>query len=134
MRGANERRTERARSLRQADNDAESILWSELRDRRLNGFKFVRQVPIGPYFADFACRDVRLVIEVDGSQHQIGGGDERRDRYMVGNGWSVLRFWNTDIFNDRTAVLETIVAVLEKRLAREVRSADLTFVPGEKKR
>ncbi|PII39351.1 hypothetical protein T190_06810 [Sinorhizobium meliloti CCBAU 01290] len=53
---------------------------------------------------------------------------------MVMNGWSVLRFWNTDIFNDRAAVLETIVAVLERRLVGEVRSADLTFIPGERKR
>ncbi|EHK74065.1 hypothetical protein SM0020_30747 [Sinorhizobium meliloti CCNWSX0020] len=134
MRGANERKTERARGLRQSDNDAEALLWSELRDRRLNGFKFVRQVAIGPYFADFACRDERLVVEVDGSQHQIGSGDARRDKFMVMNGWSVLRFWNTDIFNDRAAVLETIVAVLERRLVGEVRSADLTFIPGERKR
>ncbi|RVL14378.1 endonuclease domain-containing protein, partial [Sinorhizobium meliloti] len=77
MRGANERKTERARGLRQSDNDAEALLWSELRDRRLNGFKFVRQVAVGPYFADFACRDERLVVEVDGSQHQIGSGDAR---------------------------------------------------------
>ena len=95
--------------------------------------KFVRQVPIGRYYADFACRDERLVVEVDGSQHQIGSGDERRDAFMVTNGWSVLRFWNTDVFNDRAAVLETIVAVLEKRMAGAMRSADLTFIPGEKR-
>ena len=133
MRGANERQTERARGLRQSDNEAEALLWSELRGRRLNGFKFVRQVPIGRYYADFACRDERLVVEVDGSQHQIGSGDERRDAFMVTNGWSVLRFWNTHVFNDRAAVLETIVAVLEKRMVGAMRSADLTFIPGEKR-
>ncbi|MGJ7041108.1 very-short-patch-repair endonuclease [Shinella sp. BE166] len=69
MRGANGKRTDRARQLRQVDNDAETWLWSDLRARRLNGFKFVRQLAIGLYFADFACREKMLVIEVDGSQH-----------------------------------------------------------------
>ncbi|PDT05485.1 DUF559 domain-containing protein, partial [Rhizobium sp. M1] len=60
MRGPKPKTTARARSLRQSDNDAEGKLWNELRDRRLNGHKFVRQLPIGPYFADFACRELRL--------------------------------------------------------------------------
>jgi very-short-patch-repair endonuclease len=59
----------RARQLRKVENDAEEWLWHELRGRRLNGHKFVRQLPIGPYFADFACREANLVVEVDGSQH-----------------------------------------------------------------
>ncbi|ASY69867.1 endonuclease domain-containing protein [Sinorhizobium fredii] len=130
MRGANESRTQRARDLRQGDNDAESILWSELRDRRLNGFKFVRQLPIGPYFADFACRDERLVVEVDGSQHAESSRDAARDKYMLLNDWSVARFWNMHIFNDRASVLETIVAILERRLTAEVSAVDLTFIPA----
>ncbi len=130
MRGPNERQTQRARDLRQSDNDAEAILWLELRDRRLNGFKFVRQLPIGFYFADFACRDQRLVVEVDGSQHASSRRDSVRDMYMVQNGWSVVRFWNTHIFNEQAAVLETIVAILEKRLTSEVRGTDLTFIPA----
>ncbi len=69
MRGASTKTTNRARSLRQSDNDAEAKLWTELRNRRLNGYKFVRQVPIGKYFADFACRSEMLVVELDGSQH-----------------------------------------------------------------
>ncbi|WP_018013006.1 endonuclease domain-containing protein [Sinorhizobium medicae] len=132
MRGANERQTKRARRLRQADNDAEALLWSELRGRRLNGFKFVRQLPLGPYFADFGCRDERLVVEVDGSQHANRSGDIRRDEYMVATGWSVVRFWNMQIFNDRPSVLETIVAFLEKRLLGEVRTADLTSIPAKR--
>jgi very-short-patch-repair endonuclease len=55
MRGENNRKTARARELRQVENEAEETLWYHLRGRRLNGFKFVRQLPIGPYFADFAC-------------------------------------------------------------------------------
>jgi very-short-patch-repair endonuclease len=67
-------KTAKARTLRQVENEAEEALWFELRGRRLNGFKFVRQLPIGPYFADFACREKRLVVEVDGSQHAGRGG------------------------------------------------------------
>lgn len=128
MRGANEKETARARLLRRTDNEAEALLWAELRGRRLNGYKFVRQFPIGRYFADFACRDHHLVVEVDGSQHANRSSDSIRDMYMVANGWSVVRFWNAQIFKERDAVLETVVAILEKRLTGEVRTSDLTFI------
>jgi very-short-patch-repair endonuclease len=59
----------RARTLRHGDNMAEAILWNELKARKLKGHKFVRQMPIGLYFADFACRSRKLIVEVDGSQH-----------------------------------------------------------------
>ncbi|NVD39493.1 DUF559 domain-containing protein [Ensifer sp. HO-A22] len=131
MRGANESATERARLLRRSDNEAEAILWLEFRARRLNGYKFVRQFPIGRYFADFACRDHHLVVEVDGRQHANRSGDSIRDMYMVANGWSVVRFWNTQVFKDREAVLDTVVAILEKRLTGEVRTLDLTFIPAD---
>ncbi|WP_429816217.1 endonuclease domain-containing protein [Ensifer sp. B1-9] len=130
MRGANTKGTERARLLRRSDNEAEAVMWSELRGRRLNGYKFVRQFPIGRYFADFACRDHHLVVEVDGSQHANRSGDSIRDMYMVANGWSVVRFWNTQVLKECGAVLETIVAILEKRLTDEVRASDLTFIPA----
>jgi very-short-patch-repair endonuclease len=69
MRGPDERTTRRARLLRKADNDAEKALWSTLQNRQLNGAKFTRQFSIGPYFADFACREEHLVVELDGSQN-----------------------------------------------------------------
>ncbi|WP_312365757.1 DUF559 domain-containing protein [Ensifer sp.] len=130
MRGANTRETARARLLRRADNEAEETLWADLRGRRLNGYKFVRQFPIGRYFADFACRDHHLVVEVDGSQHANMSSDSIRDMYMVTNGWSVVRFWNTHVLRERGTVLETIVAIIEKRLLVEVRTTDLTFIPA----
>ena len=130
MRGAHTKGTERARLLRRSDNEAEAVMWSELRGRRLNGYKFVRQFPIGRYFADFACRDHHLVVEIDGSQHANRSGDSIRDMYMVANGWSVVRFWNTQVLKECGAVLETIVAILEKRLTDEVRASDLTFIPA----
>jgi len=130
MRGSRDKTTERARRLRQSDNDAEGILWSELRGRRLNGHKFVRQLPIGRYFADFACREVRLVIEVDGSQHLGSRWDAARDTYMVSQGWSVARFWNVSVLSDRRSVLETIVAILEGRLREDVVASDMRFFMG----
>jgi very-short-patch-repair endonuclease len=82
--------TGRARALRKGDNLAEGRLWVELQDRRLGGFKFVRQFPIGPYFADFACREHRLVVELDGSQHADSEHDLRRDDFMTDAGYSLL--------------------------------------------
>jgi very-short-patch-repair endonuclease len=120
--------------LRQADNDAEGALWVELRDRRLNGHKFVRQLPIGAYFTDFACRELKLVIEVDGSQHAASSNDRLRDHFMVSEGWSVLRFWNIDVLREREAVLETILAALEFRLDCEIVASDLRFVASQEYR
>ena len=71
MRGANQSRTSRARHLRMAATDAEAALWRKLRSRSLNGFKFVRQEPIGPYTVDFICHEGRLIVEVDGGQQSI---------------------------------------------------------------
>ncbi|MDP9590956.1 UNVERIFIED_ORG: very-short-patch-repair endonuclease [Shinella zoogloeoides] len=130
MRGANGRKTERARRLRKGDNDAETLLWSDLRGRRLNDFKFVRQFAIGPYFADFACRKKMLVIEIDGSQHADSEYDRKRNEFMLMNGWSIVRFWNVDVLKARETVLETIVAICDGRLAEPVLSTGFTFLPA----
>jgi very-short-patch-repair endonuclease len=130
MRGANGRKTERARRLRKGDNDAETLLWSDLRGRRLNDFKFVRQFAIGPYFADFACRKKMLVIEIDGSQHADSEYDRKRNEFMLMNGWSIVRFWNVDVLKARETVLETIVAICDARLAEPVLSTGFTFLPA----
>jgi very-short-patch-repair endonuclease len=132
MRGANKGKTARARSLRQVENDAEAALWSELRARRLGGYKFVRQLPIGPFFADFACREALLVVEVDGSQHANSDYDAKRNAFMNANGWSVVRFWNGDILREREAVLETLVAILDGRMNETVLTHDLTYLPAER--
>ena len=75
--------TTRARSLRNAGNQAEALLWEELKDRRLGGYKFVRQFPLGPYYADFLCREHKLVVELDGSQHAGRASDRLRDAHMI---------------------------------------------------
>lgn len=129
MRGPDQPTTKRARPLRQTDNDAEAKLWNELRNRRLNGFKFVRQLPICRYFADFACRAVHLVVEVDGSQHSGSAYDRRRDEFMSQEGWDILRFWNSDVLMETEAVTETIVAVLDGRLLEAVETAEMRFIP-----
>ena len=103
----------------------------ELRDRRLNGHKFVRQFPIGSYFADFAFRECQLVVEVDGSQHAENKYDQARDQFMVSNDWSVLRFWNVDVLKERDAVLETILAAIEQRLDRHIQTNDLRFIAAK---
>jgi very-short-patch-repair endonuclease len=131
MRGRNEPKVARARELRKVENDAEEKLWHELRGRRLNGHKFVRQLPIGPYYADFACREANLVVEVDGSQHAGRSRDRYRDETMNGNGWSVLRVWHADVLTSRTRVLETIVAALDGRLDHKMIGTDVKFLPAD---
>ena len=118
----------RARDLRQRDNQAEALLWLELKRRQLGGYKFTRQFPIGPFFADFACRERWLVVEIDGSHHADSQYDRRRDEFMRRHGFSILRFWNTDVLKQRTSVCETILAALEGRLAENVVAPDLRFV------
>ncbi|WP_105429026.1 endonuclease domain-containing protein [Neorhizobium sp. T6_25] len=130
MRESKTNTTTRARSLRRYDNVSEAKLWEELRARRLNGFKFVRQLPIGRYFADFACRDRKLVIEVDGSQHANSDYDRQRDRFMNAEGWSIVRFWNVAVLTEMESVLETIVAILEGRLNEPEDAPDLKFMPA----
>ncbi|WP_377295708.1 endonuclease domain-containing protein [Rhizobium sp. SGZ-381] len=130
MRGRRETTTARARALRQVENDGELKLWSQLRNRQLGGCKFVRQLPIGPYFADFACREKLLVVEVDGSQHAGNHRDVVRNAFMGRCGWSVLRFWNVDVLRAMPQVLETVLAVLDGRLIEKVDAYDLRFYPA----
>lgn len=106
-----------ARRLRRDATDAETKLWFALRDRRLGGFKFVRQKPIAPYVADFVCRDQRLVIEVDGGQHSDNPHDRRRDNFIRSDGYRVLRFWNTDVLTNLDGVLTVILTALETHRA-----------------
>ena len=106
-----------ARQMRRQPTDAEHLLWRELRNRLLNGFRFSRQVRIGTYICDFCCRSEKLVVELDGSQHAMNEiSDLRRTAWLTRNGYSVLRFWNDEIVFERGAVLDTILAALEGRL------------------
>ena len=102
-------RITRARELRQNKTPAERILWKHVRDRRFAGFKFRRQHPIGPFIADLACNQCKLAVELDGESHL---GAERRDiartRYLVEQDWRVLRFWDTQVYDELDSVLDAI--------------------------
>ncbi len=115
MRGPAEVRTARSRQLRRAQTDAERRLWYHLGNRQTGGHKCIRQEPIGPYFADFACRERKLVVEIDGSQHADSVHDLVGDAYLASRGWRVLRFWNGEVFTNLEGVLDTILAALEER-------------------
>ena len=105
----------RARELRQRQTEAERLLWRHLRNRNLGRWKFRRQHPIGPFFADFACVERRLVIEVDGGQHAANGpADRRRTRWLEGLGWTVLRYWDDNVLMQTAEVLEDILRWLER--------------------
>jgi very-short-patch-repair endonuclease len=112
LRQANEIKTRRARSLRTAATDAEQALWFRLRSRRLNGYKFVRQAPIGSFIVDLVCRERRLVVEVDGGQHADNWRDVVRDKWFLNHNYRVLRFWNNDVLANMAGVLETIATAL----------------------
>jgi very-short-patch-repair endonuclease len=103
--------------------DAESRLWTQLRNRRLRNFRFARQYAIGPYFADFVCRDRWLVIELDGGQHSDSHRDEGRTKYLNSLGYSVLRFWNIDVLQGMDGVLTSILSVLDGQPLSHLRYA-----------
>jgi very-short-patch-repair endonuclease len=105
----------RARRLRRQTTDAEKRLWRALRKLDLEGSHFRRQIPIGPYIADFGCMAVRLLIEVDGSQHgddQKRAYDDARTRWLAKEGYRVLRFWNNDITKNMDGVMEALYAAI----------------------
>src|SRR5215469_14919265 len=102
-----------ARALRSTPTDAEKKLWSRPRLKQLHGNRFRRQVPIGPYIVDFCCLAERLVIEVDGGQHDANVvKDDARTEYLERQGFRVVRFWNNDVLGNIEGVLEVIVAQL----------------------
>ncbi len=94
--------------MRSVATDAEMRLWYRLRDGRLDGLKFRRQVPIGNAIVDFACFEHTLVVEVDGGQHAENIRDQRRDDELSRRGFRVLRFWNSDVRTNIDSVLAAI--------------------------
>ena len=107
-----------ARSLRRGQTEAEQKLWAQLRDRRLQGYKFRRQVPLGRFIVDFCCYDERLVIELDGSPHADparSARDRERTLWLESHNFTVLRFWNSDLLGNMEGVLVRILQTLEQR-------------------
>jgi very-short-patch-repair endonuclease len=101
------------RRLRRQATDAETKLWFALRDRRLGGYKFVRQEAIGRYVVDFIWREKRLIVEVNGGQHSESTRDRVRDSELEAQGYQILRFWNSDVLRNKDGVLTVILAKLE---------------------
>ncbi len=102
----------RAQTLRREMTDAEIKLWAILRAGQLDGAKFRRQQPIGPFIVDFVCQERRLIIEADGSQHCENDSDAKRDAFLRSKGYRVMRFWNSDILTSIEFVGEEILRAL----------------------
>ena len=126
--------TKRARGLRREAPFPERLLWSKLRNRQLDGWKFRRQHPVGPYFADFACSEAKLIVELDGDTHgeeAQQAHDANRTRLMEAEGWEVLRIWNAHLMENIDGALDRILQTLEHR-KRTIEGAGLTpLPPGE---
>lgn len=103
-------KTIRARELRKASTEVEKILWSRLKNRRLNNLKFKRQFVIEYYIVDFICLEKKLIIELDGSQHLDNEQyDAERTAFLNEKGYNVIRFWNNVILKNLELVLEKII-------------------------
>ncbi len=100
--------------MRRNPTDAERRLWLLLKDRRFAGYKFRRQVPIGPYIADFVCHSARLIVELDGSQHLDSRADTARDAWLGARGFTLLRVWNSQLTAEPQAVADAIWHALQK--------------------
>jgi len=110
------KQVKRARGLRRASTEAEKLLWQKLRARQLGGAKSCRQTPIGPYIVDFASFEHRLVVEIDGGQHNTRQGrqhDLKRTAWLEAQGFRVLRFWNNQVLTNLEGVLERTLQELE---------------------
>lgn len=103
-----------ARALRQSGTEAEQALWYQLRAGRLQGLRFRRQHPFPPYVVDFYCDALKLVVELDGSQHNESI-DRTRNRFLESRGLRMLRFWDNEVLQQMDAVLETILRTAHDR-------------------
>ena len=117
-----------AKALRQNQTNAEGLLWHYLRNKQLEGHKFRRQQPIGPYIVDFACLPRKLIVELDGGQHaKQKAYDKKRDTFLKDKGYRILRFWNNEIFENCFGILESIYAALHHHPPLEGGSKDASL-------
>ena len=105
---------QRAQDLRRNMTDAENRMWYYLRNRRLDGYKFVREHVIGNYIADFVCREKKLIVEIDGGQHMDAiAYDSFRTKELESRGYRVLRIWNHEVFTNIQGVMDSILNLLK---------------------
>jgi very-short-patch-repair endonuclease len=112
--------------LRANASQAEQKLWHHLRRKQVNGLRFRRQFPVGPYFADFVCLRARLIVEVDGGQHGLPAQqahDGRRTAWLEANGFRVIRFWADEVMTNITAVMDGIEAAMKGLLPQGIARA-----------
>ena len=112
QRMSDKRLTPLARKLRKDPTEAEKRLWSRLKGEQL-GVKFTRQFPIGNAIVDFACRRLKLVVELDGGQHADSSTDEARTRMIEAHGYHVVRYWNNDVLANTDGVLTALMAEID---------------------
>ena len=107
---------QKVKQLRSNSTDAERNLWAHIRNRRLEGWKFRRQLPVGQYIVDFACPELRLIIEIDGGQHaEQVIYDLSRTKILQSKGYRVVRFWNNEVLGNIEGVLEALTLTLSQR-------------------
>ncbi|MGD0779321.1 MAG: endonuclease domain-containing protein [Dehalococcoidales bacterium] len=111
--------TNLAKGLRARQTEAETVIWYKICNRQLEGAKFRRQQQVGDYIADFVCFEKKVIIEIDGGQHNETPNkerDEQRTRLLEQKGYRVLRFWNNDVLQNTEGVLYTITEILKQRV------------------
>ena len=107
----------RARELRKNSTPQEQKIWNIIKDRKILGLRFVRQYPIGKYIVDFACRKEKIIIEIDGSQHNEDENilyDKERTAFLKSKGYKVIRFWNNDVDNNIDGIYEYLIYNLKQ--------------------
>ena len=105
-----------ARQLRKNMTDTERFVWKRIRYRQLGGYRFRRQVPVGPYIADFVCFEAKVVLELDGGQHATQLlSDTERTHWFEGQGFVVVRFWNNEAIENWDTIADYLVGVLQAR-------------------
>lgn len=115
-----------ARNLRKNSTIQEKRLWNLIKNRKFMGLKFKRQCPIGDYIVDFKCVDIKLIIEIDGGQHNeedIYKSDIERTKYLESLGYVVIRFWNDEIYTNIDGVMEKLKQVVSPHLSAKQTSS-----------
>jgi very-short-patch-repair endonuclease len=117
-----QRLKQNARDLRGNQTPSEVLVWRQLRSRRMKGFKFRRQHPVGPFIPDFCCIDAKFVIELDGESHlEKRERDHERDEWFQEHGYAVIRCWNTDVYENLEGLMDRIWHLCYSRTPPEFR-------------
>jgi len=106
--------TYKARTLRQSQTEAEEAFWNQVKAKRFQGLKFKRQVPVGIYTVDFICIEEKIIIEIDGGQHNENAQDDARTKYLCNKGYKVIRFWNNEVLGNINGVMLSLSLTLSR--------------------